>query len=583
MEAHAAHHLRQLRAHLLRRGHPFPPAPHPDPDRAHLSVLRAAAAPRLALAACACLRRAGLPPPGRRALPALLRAARCEGEASSVLGGAHGLAVRVGVQGDGFVGTALVGAYAACGCVGDARKVFDEMGARDVLAWGVMLDSYCQTWNYKEALLLFGEMKRSGVVPDQLILATVLSACRHTRHLRTGKAIHSYMLVSDILINAHLSSALINLYASCVNMDMAEKLYNGMPRKDLVSSTAMVFGYCKNGKVEIARSVFDEMPEKDVVCWSAMVSGYAQSNQPNEALNLFKYMQERAVRPDQVTVLSVISACANLGSLDKAIWIHSFTENNGFSKRLHICNALIDMFSKCGGLTLALNVFNTMPGKNVITWTSMITAFAMHGDGKSALGLFEQMKSEGVEPNEVTFLGLLYACCHSGLVDEGRSLFRCMVQEYKIEPKHEHYGCMVDLLGRAKLLQEAVELIESMRLGPNVAVWGSLLAACWMHGDLKLGAFAAKKVLELDPQHDGASVLLSKIYAKSGNWNDARKVMEVMKLQGVSKETGSSWMERNDTFDEFAAGGEKHSENDKILLELNGKLLIEDVRLCSRC
>ncbi|TVU25017.1 hypothetical protein EJB05_27491, partial [Eragrostis curvula] len=520
--ASASSHLNQLRAHLLRRGHPFPPAPHPEPDRAHLSALRSAASPRLALAACALLRRAGLPPPGRRALPALLRAAaRCDADAAAFVGCAHGLAVRVGAHDDDFVGTALVGAYVARGRVGDARRVFDGMAVRDVVAWGVMLDGYCETQHYKEALLLFGDMKRSGVVPDQLILATVVSVCGRTRHFRTGKAIHSYMLVSDVIINPHLNSALINLYASCGEMEMAEKLYNGAQIKDLVSSTAMVFGYAKNGKVEIARSIFDGMPEKDVVSWSAMISAYAENNQPNEAFNLFNNMIEHGVRPDEITVLSVISACANMGSLDKAKCVHSFTENQGLSKTLRICNALIDMFSKCGDLSFASNIFNAMPLKNVITWTSMISALAMHGDGRSTLGLFEQMKSQGVEPNEVTFLGLLHACCHAGLVDEGRSLFRCMVQEYRMEPSIEHYGCMVDLLGRAKLLQEAVELIESMPLGPNVAVWGSLLAACWMHGDLKLGAFAAKKVLELDPKHDGASLLLSKIHAQSGNWNDA--------------------------------------------------------------
>ncbi|OEL35392.1 Pentatricopeptide repeat-containing protein [Dichanthelium oligosanthes] len=574
MEAHH-HHLRQLRAALLRRGHPIPPPPaaHRDPERAHLAAIRAGAssAPRLALAACACLRRAGLPAPGPRALPALLRSAARDG-AGAYVAGAHAAAVRAGALGDGFVGTALAGAYAACGRVGDARRVFDGMPERDIVAWGVMLDSYCQTRNYKEALLLFAEMKRSGVVPDQLILATVLSACGHMRHLSTGKAIHAYMLMSDIFISAHLSSAVINLYASCARMDMAENLYNRLLRKDLVSSTAMVFGYAKNRKVEVARSIFDGMPEKDVVSWSAMISGYAESNRPNEALSLFSDMQEHGVRPDEVTVLSAISACANLGSLDKARWIHSFAENNELTKILRICNALIDMFAKCGGINLALNIFNEMPHKNVITWTSMIAAFAMHGDGKSAIVLFEQMINEGVEPNKVTFLNLLYACCHAGLVHEGRLLFRCMVQEYRIEPNHEHYGCMVDLLGRAKLLQEAVDLIESMHLGPNVSIWGSLLAACWMHGDLKLGAFAAKKVLELDPNHDGASVLLSKIYAKSGSWNDAEEVREVMKLHRISKETGSSWMELNGQIHEFAAGGDIHPENDKILLKINGKL-----------
>jgi pentatricopeptide repeat protein len=410
-------------------------------------------------------------------------------------------------------------------------------------------------------------MKRSGVVPDQLILATVVSACGHTSHLRTGKAIHSYMFISGFLINAHLSSSLINLYARCGDIEMAEKLYNRTEIKDLVSSTAMIFAYAKNGKVEIARSIFDGMPERDVVSWSAMISAYTECNQPNEAFNLFNDMHEHGVRPDEITMLSVISACANMSSLDKARWIHSFIENHGLHT-LRICNVLIDMFSKCGGLSVASNIFNAMPRKNVITWTSMISALAMHGDGRSALDLFEQMRSEGVEPNEVTFLGLLYACCHAGLVDEGRCLFGSMVREYRMVPNHGHYGCMVDLLGRAKLLQEAVELIEPMPLRPNVTVWCSLLAACSMHGDLKLGGFAAKKVLELDPKHDGVSLLLSKIYVQSGSWNDAQEIRGVMKVHVVSKESGSSWMELD---------GEKHSENEKIVLEFDGKMQIENV------
>lgn len=398
-------------------------------------------------------------------------------------------------------------------------------------------------------------MKRSRVVPDQIILATVLSTCGHTQHLRCGKTIHAYILVSGICSDSRLSSALINMYATCVDMEMAEKLYNEMQRKDSVSSTAMVCGYAKNGKIEVARSIFNGMPEKDVVSWSAMISVYAENNQPSEALNLFKDMQEYGVSPDEITLLSVISACANIGSLDKARWIHSFVRNHGFCKILPICNALIDMFSKCGSLALALNIFNAMPRKNVITWTSMIAAFAMHGDGRSALNLFGKMKSDGIEPNGVTFLGLLYACCHAGLVDEGRSMFECMVREYRIEPKHEHYGCMVNLMGKAKLLQEAVDLIEAMHLRPNVAVWGSLLSACLMHGDLELGAFAAKKILELDPNHNGAYVLLSKIHAKSGNWNNAREVRGVMEVHGVSKETGCSWVELNGAFHNSGPGG----------------------------
>uniref|UniRef100_J3N976 Pentatricopeptide repeat-containing protein n=1 Tax=Oryza brachyantha TaxID=4533 RepID=J3N976_ORYBR len=443
------------------------------------------------------------------------------------------------------------------------------MPDRDLVAWGVMLDCYCQTRNYEEALLLFNGMKRSRVVPDKIILVTALSTCAHTRQLRFGKAIHSYMVVSDILIDSQVSCALINMYASCADVEMAEKLYGRVSEKDLVLSTAMVYGYAKNGKVEIARSIFNGMPEKDVVSWSAMISGYAESSKPIEALNLFHDMQGNGIKPDEITMLSVISACANAGALDKARWIHSFVENHGLCKMIPIGNALIDMFSKCGNLILALDVFNAMPRKNIVTWTSMITASAMHGDGRFALTLFENMISEGIQPNGVTFLGLLSACCHAGLVEEGRLLFKIMVQQYRIEPRHEHYGCMVDLLGRAKLLQQAAELIELMHLRPNVVIWGSLLAACRMYGDLELGAFAAKKILELDPNHSGAHVLLSNIYAECGSWNNVKEVRGVMEVQGTRKETGCSWMEPNGAVHQFAVGGENHSGNDRILLKLD--------------
>ncbi|KAJ0974102.1 hypothetical protein J5N97_016067 [Dioscorea zingiberensis] len=503
--------------------------------------------------------------------PPLLRAAARAGEGEggdAIAREAHGFVVKMGFVADPFVVTALVRAYALRGWVTDARAVFDRMPERDLVAWGVMLDGCCQSGFYSEALQLFEEMKSSNVTPDQMVLATVLSACGRTGNLSSGKAIHSYILETGIAMDAHIRSSLINLYSNCRSMDIAEELFDEMSPKDLVASTAMVFGYAKIGRIETARAIFDDMPEKDLVCWSAMISGYVESDKPSEALKLFNEMQDLGVRPDQITVLSVISACAHLGALDQAKWIHIFVDKNRFRDVLMIRNALIDMYSKCGNLAGAWRVFDGTPRKNVITWTSMITGLAMHGDGRSALVLFEQMKAEGVEPNGVTFIGLLYACSHSGLVAEGRQVFESMVREHKIEPKLEHYGCMVDLLCRAKLLREAFELIESMPFRPNVIIWGSLLGGCRVHMDVELGEIAANKILELDPDHDGAYVLLSNIYAKANMWDEVGRVRRLMKCRGVSKEKGCSWLEINGNVHEFLMGDESHPNSKDIYRKL---------------
>lgn len=331
----------------------------------------------------------------------------------------------------------------------------------------------------------------------------------------------------------------------------------------------MVFGYSKIGRIEIARSIFDRMPDKDLICWSAMISGYAESERPGEALRLFNSMLAGGMIPDNITMLSVISACARLGAADLAKWIHIYADKNGFRGIVSIDNALVDMYSKCGCLEMARTVFNKLTERNVITWTTMITGLAMHGEGGSALELFDEMKAVGVEPNGVTFVALLYACSHSNMVEEGRRMFETMIYDYNIEPEHEHYGCMVDLLGRAKRLEEAHELIESMPFPPNVVEWGSLLWASQNHGNVELGELAGKRLLELDPGHDGAYVLLSNIYARADRWGEVEEVRRLMKGRAGSKEKGRSWIEMDGEVHEFLVGDESHSRSSEIYEKLD--------------
>lgn len=431
-----------------------------------------------------------------------------------------------------------------------------------------LVDSYCQSGLFEDVLPLIKEMKSSNVEPDERIFATILSACARAGNIEFGKAIHELISEHNVTLDYHLQSALVAMYAGCGSMDVAQDLFNKLSPKNVVASTAMVTGYSKAGQVEAARSIFNHMAEKDLVCWSAMIAGYAESEHPQEALKLFDEMRVSGIKPDQITMLSVISACANLGALDQTQWIHTFIDKNGFGEALRVNNALIDMYAKCGSLDRARRVFDRMRRKNVISWTSMISAFAMHGDANNALKLFYQMKAENIQPNGVTFIGVLYACSHAGLVEEGRNIFSSMVNEYNISPKHEHYGCMVDLYGRANLLREALEVVESMPFAPNVVIWGSLMAACRVHGEFELGEFAAKRLLQLDPDHDGAHVLLSNIYAKERRWQNVGEVRKLMQHKGITKERGCSRIELNSVIHEFMTADKNHKQVDEIYAKL---------------
>ncbi|XVF66661.1 hypothetical protein PTKIN_Ptkin10aG0054700 [Pterospermum kingtungense] len=545
----------------------LPPQPLPSLSTPFLRHLSRTSKPEFAFFVYQRLRNDGIRI-DRVAFPSLLKAAAKIGglaEGKEI----HGFGYKLGFHSDPFLQTGLIGMYLACGRLLEARLVFDKMSYRDVVSWSTIIDGYCQSGLFDDALELFEEMKSGGIEADKFIHSSILSACGRTGNLEYGKAIHDYIIEKDIVVDAHLRSALVTLYASCGCMDVAQQLYNQMTPRNMVISTAMISAYSRHGRVEDARLIFDQMVEKDLVSWSAMISGYAESDQPQEALRLFNELQVLGIRPDQVTMLSVISACAHLGVLDKAKWIHVYADKNGFGGALPINNALTDMYAKCGSLERARGVFEKMTRRNVISWTSMINAFAIHGDADNALSYFHKMKESHIQPNGVTFVGVLYACSHAGLVEEGRRIFASMINEHKIVPKHEHYGCMVDLFGRANLLKEALETVERMPLAPNVVIWGSLMAACQIHGGTELGEFAAKRLLDLEPDHEGALVLLSNIYAKEKKWQDVGELRQLMKERGVFKEKGCSRIELNNEVHEFLVADRNHKEADEIYEKLD--------------
>lgn len=428
------------------------------------------------------------------------------------------------------------------GHVTEAWKLFKEMDERDMVSWSALISGFEQNGMYEEALLTFIEMKANGMMLDEVVVVSVLSACAHMSIVKTGKMIHALVVRIGTESYINLQNALIHMYSDGGAIVDAQKLFDRSYNLDLISWNSMISGYMKCGSIEKARALFDVMPEKDIVSWSAVISGYAQHDHFSETLALFHEMQQGEIKPDDTIVVSMISACTHLVGLDQ---IHAYIRKNGLKLNLILGTSLLDMYMKCGCVENALEIFKAMEEKGVSSWNALITGLAMNGLVERSLAMFSEMKTYGIIPNEITFMGVLGACRHMGLVDEGRHYFASMNEQHGIEPNVKHYGCMVDLLGRAGLLKEAEELIQSMPMAPDVATWGALLGACKKHGDAEIGERVGRKLIELQPDHDGFHVLLSNIYALKGDWEDVVEIRGMMKQQGVMKTPGWSLVEAN--------------------------------------
>lgn len=464
------------------------------------------------------------------------------------------------------------------GCVGEAWRLFQELPQKDMVSWSALISCLEKNEMYEEALAMFVKMFANGIMVDEVVVVSVLSACATLSAAHTGKLIHGLVVKIGIESYVNLQNAFIHMYSSCGEIMAAHKLFNEAFNLDQISWNSMISGYLKCGLVEPAKTLFDSMPEKDVVSWSAMISGYAQHDRFSETLALFQEMQLCGIRPDETTLVSVISACTHLTALDLGQWIHAYIRKNSLKVNVFLGTTLINMYMKCGCVENALEVFRETAEKGVSTWNALILGLAMNGLVEKSLEMFSEMKTCGVTPNEITFMGVIGACRHMGLVDEGRRHFDSMMQEHKIEPNVKHYGCMVDLLGRAGMLKEAEDLIESMPMTPDVATWGALLGACKKHGDHDRGERIGRKLIELDPNHDGFHVLLSNIVASKGDWNGVHEIRGIMMQHGVVKTPGCSMIEADGVVHEFLAGDKKHprmKEIEVMLDEMAQKLKME--------
>ncbi|XP_057854002.2 putative pentatricopeptide repeat-containing protein At3g49142 isoform X2 [Cryptomeria japonica] len=450
----------------------------------------------------------------------------------------------------------------------DACKVFNKMSERNIISWTAMIAGFAQNGNAKKALEVFHQVQVEGMKPNSVTITSLLPACTILSAVHLGKEIHGCLVKGVFDFDVVAANALVDMYGKCSVIDYARKVFDNMSTRTANSWNAMIVGYTRNRNCDEALRLFHQMQEASVgpdsVTWNAMISGYAQNGYANEAFHFTRTMQLADVKPISITILSILPLCAKLGALQKGREIHGFVVRRELESETSVGNALLDMYAKCGNIEIANKVFHKITQRDTISWTIIIAAHGMHGRGRDSLILFQKMLQEDIKPNRITFIGVLSACSHAGLVDEGWHCFHCMIQEFSLTPWVEHYACMVDLLGRAHKLDEACELIKMMPIEPGAGVWGALLSACRVYHNIELGEYAAEQLFKLEPLNSGNYILLSNIYAESGRLDEARNIRVMMKDKGVKKTPGCSWIEIKEGIHQFFVGDVSHPETEKI-------------------
>ncbi|KAG7030155.1 Pentatricopeptide repeat-containing protein, mitochondrial, partial [Cucurbita argyrosperma subsp. argyrosperma] len=462
----------------------------------------------------------------------------------------------------------LSGYTRVAGKMKEAREVFDKIPEPDSVSYNIMLACYLRNCGVEAALAFFNTMP----VKDIASWNTLISG-----FARNGQMKEAFDLFSVMPEKNGVSwSAMISGYVEYGDLEAAEELYKNAFIKSVVVETAMLTGYMKFGKVELAERIFRRMAVRNLVTWNSMIAGYVENCRAEDGLKLFKAMIETRARPNPSSMSSVLLCCSNLSALPMGRQVHNMVSKSPLSKDITACTSLISMYCKCGDLDSAWKLFVEMPLKDVITWNAMISGYAQHGAGRKALHLFNEMRNGAMKPDWITFVAVLLACNHAGFVDLGVRYFKSM-KEFGIEAKPDHYTCVIDLLGRAGKLDEAVSMINEMPFKPHAAIFGTLLGACRIHKNLDMAEFAAKNLLELDPKSATGYVQLANIYASTNKWDRVAKVRKMMKEHNVIKIPGYSWIEIKSVTHEFRSGDRIHPELTSIhnkLNELDGKMKV---------
>lgn len=546
-----------------------------------------------------------------------------------------------------YEGNALSVMYAKCGCMGEAFRIFGEMGEKDNISWNSLLSGYVQNGLYEEAIVFFHEMLECGFKPDQVSVISIASALGRLRNLLTGKEVHAYAIKQGFDSDLQVGNTVMDMYTKCNHVIYAERVFHKMPAKDYISWTTIIACHAQNschmkalnlfrevqkrgmevdsmmigsvlqacsgleclspltqihgytirhglldlvlqntiidvygecGKVNHAFHVFERIENKDVVSWTSMITCYVHNGLLNKALSLFMDMKKANVEPDSVALISILAATAGLSSLVKGKEIHGYLIRRSLITDGSVSSSLMDMYARCGNIENSFKIFDRARCKDLVLWTTMISACGMHGRGKDSMEMFSEMQEMGLVPDHITFLALLHACSHSGLVNEGKCYLESMKSEYRLEPWPEHYACVVDLLGRSGRMDEAYKFIKSINVEPTAAVWCALLGACRVHLNHKLSEVAAEKLLELEPENPGNYVLISNIFASMGKWKDVEMVRRRMQERGLRKDPACSWIEVGNKVHAFVARDTSHADAVAIytmLAEMMQRLEVE--------
>ncbi|KAG9446898.1 hypothetical protein H6P81_013026 [Aristolochia fimbriata] len=457
----------------------------------------------------------------------------------------HGQVLRIGFCSDPFIRSSLVKMYAEFGDTDTAREIFDETTARDSVLWNSMISGYLDCGLLEPARDLFEKMP--------------------------NKKVETF-------------NAMMGGYVKLGRLENARQVFENMTQRDVVSWNTMIGATARSGSVEAARKLFSDAPERNISTWSAIISGFTQSSQFQASLEMFKEMLAEELRPGQAILVSVISSCAHLGALEQGGWVHNFIEKLGIELDDILGSSLIDMYAKCGNLHGAILVFDKIGKKDVCSWTALIYGHAIHGHSLKALELFSEMEKMGTRPNAITFIAVLCACSHAGLVNVGKEVFSRMDQVYNIKPSIEHFTCLVDLLSRANLLEEALDLIKRMPMDPDASLLGALLSGFKMHGRSWTGSELWGKQLpqlgRLDLSGSASYVLMSNLYASLKQWDEVAQMRKVMAGMGVKKIPGCSSIDVDNVVHEFLAGGSIHPESTRIyemLYQIYREMGLQDI------
>lgn len=457
----------------------------------------------------------------------------------------HAQIITIGLRADTLTSNMLINMYSKCDLVSCARKVFDEMPERSLVSWNTMIGSLTRDGEEREALGLFLEMQREGNSLSEFTVSSVLCACAGKFAIFECKQLHAFAIKMAMDSNVFVGTALLDVYAKC-------------------------------GFIKEAGFVFECMREKSVVTWSSMAAGYVQNTCYEEALMLFGKSRIMGLEVDPFMISSTVCACAALASLIEGNQVHAVLCKTGFGSNIFVASSLVDMYAKCGSIEEAYAVFRCMEARNIVLWNAMISGFARHAHSLEVMILFEKMQQMGMLPNEVTYISVLSACSHMGLVEKGRKYFELMTTEHNVSPNAAHYSSMIDILGRAGLIVEAHNLIETMPFDTTASMWGSLLAACRIHGNLHLAQIATEHLFELEPDNAGNHVLLSNIYAANKKWEEVARTRKVLKDSQAKKERGKSWIEIKNKVHSFMVGERNHPRISEIYLKLDD--LFEELR-----